>query len=227
MKTVLHIDSSVRRSDNSVASYNSISKDLGALFMDKWMSKNHHDKVIYRDLGLNPPNFISQDWIAAVFTAEQNRTLAQQELLVLSDTLIAEVEQADLIVMTAPMYNYGMPASLKAWFDQVVRIDKTFSFDLGRGNFPLEPIMSGKTLVLLTSSGEFGFSAGGIREQMNHLGPHIKLLSKYLGVSDFHEVGTEYQEFSDHRHEQSIENTQQKINELVNNLWNDSALATT
>ncbi len=227
MKTVLHIDSSVRRSDNSVASYNSISKDLGALFMDKWMSKNHHDKVIYRDLGLNPPNFISQEWIAAVFTAEQNRTLAQQELLVLSDTLIAEVEQADLIVMTVPMYNYGMPASLKAWFDQVVRIDKTFSFDLGRGDFPLEPIMSGKTLVLLTSSGEFGFSAGGIREQMNHLGPHIKLLSKYLGVSDFHEVGTEYQEFSDHRHEQSIEDAQQKISELVSNLWNDSALATT
>ncbi len=227
MKTVLNIDSSVRRSDNSIACYNSISKDLGAFFMDKWMSKNHHDKVIYRDLGLNPPNFISQDWIAAVFTAEQNRTLAQQALLVLSDTLIAEVEQADLIVMTAPMYNYGMPASLKAWFDQVVRIDKTFSFDLGRGDFPLDPIMSGKTLVLLTSSGEFGFSAGGIREQMNHLGPHIKLLSKYLGVSDFHEVGTEYQEFSDHRHEQSIEDAQQKISELVSNLWNDSALATT
>ncbi len=227
MKTVLHIDSSVRRSDNSVASYNSISKDLGALFMDKWMSKNHHDKVIYRDLGLNPPEFISQDWIAAVFTAEQNRTPAQQELLALSDTLIAEIQQADLIVLTAPMYNYGMPACLKAWFDQVVRIDKTFSFDLSRGDFPLEPIMSGKTLVLLTSSGEFGFSAGGIREQMNHLGPHIKLLSKYLGVSDFHEVGTEYQEFSDHRHEQSIEDAQQGINELVNNLCDDSALATT
>ncbi len=50
------------------------------------------------------------------------------------------------------MYNYGMPAALKAWFDQIIRINKTFTFDLARGDFPLEPIMSGKTLVLLTSS---------------------------------------------------------------------------
>ncbi|MEH6344852.1 MAG: NAD(P)H-dependent oxidoreductase [Bermanella sp.] len=226
MKTVLHIDSSVRRSDNSVTSYNSISKDLGALFMDKWMSRNHQDKVIYRDLGLNPPEFICQDWIAAVFTQEEKRSPVQEALLALSDTLISELEQADLIVITAPMYNYGMPACLKAWFDQVVRVDKTFSFDLGRGDFPLEPIMSGKTLILLTSSGEFGFASGGIREQMNHLGPHVKLLSKYLGVSDIHEVGVEYQEFSDHRHEQSIQDAQQGINELVKCLSDELAMAT-
>ena len=57
-----------------------------------------------------------------------------------------------------------MPAALKAWFDQVVRIDKTFTFDLTRGDAPLEPILVGKTLILLTSWGEFGFAAGGPNE---------------------------------------------------------------
>jgi len=63
----------------------------------------------------------------------------------LSDILIGELVQSEIIVITTPMYNYGMPASLKAWFDQVIRINKTFSFDLARGDKPIEPIQNGKT----------------------------------------------------------------------------------
>jgi len=75
----------------------------------------------------------------------------------LSDILTGELVQSEIIVITTPMYNYGMPASLKAWFDQVIRINKTFSFDLARGDQPIEPIQSGKTLVILSASGEGGF----------------------------------------------------------------------
>ena len=60
------------------------------------------------------------------------------------------------------MHNYGMPSALKSWFDKVIRIEKTFTFDLARGDFPLEPIMGGKTLVVLSSRGEFGFGPGGM-----------------------------------------------------------------
>ena len=154
----------------SLQEYNSISKALSANFIHKWQVANDEDKVIYRDVGLNPPEFISQEWIAAVFTPDERKTDEQKNLLTLSDTLIEEVAQANIIVISSPMYNYGMPAVLKAWFDQVIRINKTFSFDLARGDFPIEPIMSGKKLVLITSSGEFGFEIGGIREKMNHLG---------------------------------------------------------
>ena len=119
------------------------------------------------------------------------------------------------------MYNYGMPSSLKAWFDQVIRINKTFSFDLARGDFPLEPILSGKTLVILTSSGEFGFDTGGVRERMNHLVPHINTCSFYLGVSGddrMHHIGIEYQEFGDERHRRSIDVAQSDISTLVEEL---------
>jgi len=215
MKTLLHIDASARKTDNSTSAYNSISKSIAATFIEKWRNCNNEDKIIYRDVGVNPPDFISQDWIAAVFTPDDAKSDTQKALLSLSDTLISEVEQADIIVMSSSMYNYGMPAALKAWFDQVIRIHKTFSFDLARGDFPLEPIMSGKLLVLITSSGEFGFGIGGIREKMNHLGPHIETLSRYLGVETFHEINAEYQEFNDQRHKNSVTHAHKAAEELA------------
>ena len=102
------------------------------------------------------------------------------------------------------MYNYGMPAHLKAWVDQVIRVGRTFSFDLARGDWPLEPILSGKTMVLLTSCGEFGFGLGGIREGMNHLDTHLRTASRYLGVGEIHHLAIEYQEFGDERHARSV-----------------------
>ncbi len=220
MTTILNLDCSARRTNNPNPDHNSVSKQLGRLFTQAKMNSSHPTKVIHRDLGLNPPDFICQDWIAAVFTPEQSRTQAQRSLLSLSDTLIEELQQADLILITTPMYNYGMPAVLKAWFDQVVRINKTFSFDLERGDYPLQPLMSGKTLVLLTSTGEFGFEAGGIREHMNHLGPHIRTLSHYLGVEDCHEIRVEYQEFGDERYSDSLARAKEDIATLAHSLMN-------
>jgi FMN-dependent NADH-azoreductase len=215
MKKILHIDTSVRRTDQSIESYNSISKAFGRYFIDSWMSKSRQDEVIHLDLGLNPPEFISQEWIAAAFMPEQQRGEKQALVLAQSDLYFEEVAQADVILITAPMYNYGMPAVLKAWFDQIMRVGKTFTFDLARGDFPIEPVLSGKTLVLLTSSGEFGFGAGGVREHMNHLSPHIKELTKYLGVDQFYEIGSEYQEFADDRHTASVEKAKRDIESLV------------
>lgn len=217
MKNILHIDSSVRSTTNDNPGYNSLSKQLASHFVQSWLTKTQAN-ITYRDVGSQPPAFINQDWIGAVFTPEENRSQAQRQQLALSDTLIEEVVQADIIVMSSPMYNYGMPAQLKAWFDQVIRINKTFSFDLARGDTPLSPTLSGKTLVLITSSGEFGFEKGGMREHMNHLGPHVKTLSKYLGVEHFFEVKSEYQEFADDRHKASFEAAMTRAEHLAHSL---------
>lgn len=206
MKTVLHLDSSPRRTNNDNSGYNSISKKIARAFTDALMDRNDENyELIYRDLMMDPPPYITQDWIGAVFTPMDKRSAQQKELLLISDTYIGELKRADLIIISSPMHNYGMPAILKAWFDQVVRINETFTFDLIRGDFPLEPTLSGKKLILVTSSGEFGFEKGGIREEMNHLGPHIKTLGNYLGASEFYEIKSEYQEFNDERHKISLE----------------------
>ena len=152
-------------------------------------------------------------------------TPAQHDILALSDRLIAEVAKADIIVISTPMYNYGMPAQLKSWFDQVVRINKTFDFDLTRGDFPLQPLLSGKTLITITSSGEFGFEKGGIRESASHLQPHLRTLSKYLGVETIYEIAAEYQEFGDDRHRTSVSNALSLAETLAAELADTAAAA--
>ena len=136
-----------------------------------------------------------------------------------SEQLIAEVKQADIILLSTPMYNYGVPAALKAWFDTVIRVNETFDFDLQRGNKPLRPMQSGKVLVLLTSSGEFGFGRpNGFNQGSNHLVPHIETMSYLLGVKTVHHVGIEYQEFGDERHEQSKNDARNAVVELASML---------
>jgi len=208
MTVLLHVDVSARKE-------RSISRGLGEAFKRQWLAAKPDDQFIYRDVGSTPPDFISERWIAAAFTPQDKRTDEQNSLLKLSDLLIEELSQANTIIISTPMYNYGMPASLKAWVDQIVRVNKTFTFDLNRGDFPLEPIMSGKSLVLLTSCGEFGFAENGVREHMNHLSPHLRTVSQYLGVGEIHEVSIEYQEFGDIRHKRSIEKAYEALPNLI------------
>jgi FMN-dependent NADH-azoreductase len=183
----------------------SLTRKLSNSFLDILKMRLHKVEIRELDLVKYPPPYMTPEWIAGAFsktalTEQQRRALAK------SDEYIGQIIAADLIVIGAPMYNYGMPAVLKAWFDQVARIDKTFSFDLSRGDFPIEPVLSGKKMVVFTSSGEFDFRKGGAREAFDHLVPHIKSCAHYLGVTnekDFFHVGIEYQEFKDQRHEKS------------------------
>ncbi|MFN3260144.1 MAG: FMN-dependent NADH-azoreductase [Pikeienuella sp.] len=211
MTTILRIDASPRRE-------RSLTRRLADRFIETWLTARPGDRVIARDVGLEPPPAVSEAWIAAAFTPEAERDGAQRALLALSDTLIDELAAADVILMAAPMHNYGMPAALKAWIDQIVRIDRTFTFDLDRGDWPLEPVMGDKTLVLLTASGEFGFAPGGVREGWNHLDPHIRTVAHYLGVSDTHHLAIEYQEFRDDRHEASVKAAHDAVPGLVDRL---------
>ena len=215
MSVLLHVDSSVRNISNANPDHNSISKNLAKQLVSALQEHNAIDEYIYRDVGVNPPGFITQEWIGAVFTPELQQTPQQRELLLQSNTLIDEVERADIIVISSPMYNYGMPAQLKAWFDQIIRINKTFDFDLSRGDKPLAPLFSGKTLVIVTSSGEFGFEKGGVNEEASHLVPHLRTLSRYLGVENIYEVASEYQEFGDARHQASLNNARIKVGDIA------------
>jgi len=219
MTTLLHLDASARQS-------RSLTRRLTRQFVAAWTAARPHDPVIHRDLGRDPPPAISEAWIAAVFTPDGARTPAQRDLIRLSDQLIDELDRADLIVLGTPMYNYGMPTALKGWVDQVVRIGKTFTFDLARGDYPLEPIMSGKTLVVVSSRGEFGFLPGGVRAGMNHLDDHLRTVSHYLGVSEIHVITTEYQEFGGERHAASIARAEVDIAALVDRLLNEAYCST-
>lgn len=204
---VLRVDASVRKDG-------SLSRKIGDAFMEALQKTHPAIKLTERDVGLNPPPIITSDWVAAAFTPQDDRSPAQSQLLALSDQAIAELRTAEIILITAPMYNYGMPAGLKAWVDSVVRKDQTFTFDLARGDFPLEPVLSGKTLVLATAWGEFGFEPGGVRDGQGHLVGHVKAVSGYLGADRVEHVGVEYQEFADDRFQASMQAALERAKEL-------------
>ncbi|KZK84465.1 FMN-dependent NADH-azoreductase 1 [Pseudovibrio sp. Ad46] len=205
--------------DSSARETRSITRSLTKLFADNW--KQSGDEVICRrDVGLRPPHFISETWIAAAFTPPTERSDEMRRQLALSDQLIAEIKAADVIVLGAPMYNYSMPASLKAWFDLIARIGETFSFDLSRGDYPIAPLLSGKKLVVLSSRGEFGFEKEGIRFHINALDPAIAACAHYLGAAqeDIHLISADYEEFKDERWERSVAAAREKTHNLATTL---------
>lgn len=213
MSTLLHLDASAR-SDRS------LTRHLSRLFVETWSRHHPRDPVLRRDLGAAPPPHVTQAWIAACFTPPEKRDADMHAALAWSDAALAELEAADLLVIGAPMYNYGLPGALKAWLDQVIRIGRSFSFDLSRGDWPIEPIMSGKRLVVLSARGEFGFAAGGVREASNHFDPHLATCARYLGVARdaIHTVTVEYQEFGDVRHDRSRANAEAQTVALATEL---------
>jgi len=154
-------DTTLLRIDASCRGDRSLTRMLSSNVISEWKDQKPNTVVIDRDVGRTPPPFVSEDWIAAAFAREQDRTDQMNASLGYSDQCIRELLEASVYVIAVPMYNYGMPAALKAWFDQIVRINETFTFDLARGDYPLEPVLKDKRLVVLSSRGEFGFAPGG------------------------------------------------------------------
>jgi FMN-dependent NADH-azoreductase len=177
MTTLLRIDASAQLEGRS------LTRKLTAHFTDSFRKANPQAQVISRDVAKDPLPPIDHTFIRAAFTPPAERESWMTERLVLSDQLIDEVVSADVIAMGAPMYNYGMPSTLKVWIDHISRIGRTFSFDLSRGDFPIEPILFGKKLVVLSSRGEFGFKLGGVRSHLNALDPGIAACAHYFGVA--------------------------------------------
>ncbi len=165
--TVRSAASSPRRSGRRSGS----AREPGATTVTHATSAATRRRLVTEDVGRRPPS-------PHLTTAPDD----QHEELRLSDELIGELDRANIIVIGTPMYNYGMPSALKSWFDKVIRIGKTFSFDLARGDFPLRADHERQDAGRCSSArGEFGFGPGGVRETMNHLETHIFTCAHYLG----------------------------------------------
>lgn len=211
MPTLLRIDASAQLEERS------LTRHLTRLFTQNFLAQAPDTKVITRDVGLNPIPAIDHKFIHAAFTPPNEREPWMNERLALSDELVDEVIAADIVVLGAPMYNYSMPTALKGWIDHIARIGRTFSFDLARGDTPIEPILSGKRLVVLSSRGEFGFAPGGVRAHLNALDPALAACAHYFGVAqaDIETIAIEYQEFKDARHEASVETAEARTRDLA------------
>ncbi|WP_417815319.1 FMN-dependent NADH-azoreductase [Thalassospira alkalitolerans] len=219
MKTILHIDSSARPGRSDTQAHGSHSRRLSAKFVESWLATRPNDTVIYRDVGTNPPTPVTGDWIHAAFTKPDDREDWMHQVLTESDELVDELLRADVIVAGVPMYNFGMPAQMKAWIENIVRVGKTFGFDRSRDGLPYWPMVTGeKSIVVLSARGDFGYDPGGRVAHLNHVENGVFSPLEYIGITDQHRAAIEYDEFGDDRTAQSITDAEAKVANIITEL---------
>ena len=161
--TVLNIQASARHDG-------SVTRQLS----DKILTEIAADQTITRDLATGLP-LLGAAWLAANFTLADDRTDVQRETLALSDSLITEIKQADTIVIGSPVYNFSVPAVLKAWIDQIARVGVTFKYT------PDGPVglLSGKRAIIVIASG--GTSVGS---DIDYASGYLKHIMGFIGITD-------------------------------------------
>lgn len=162
---ILLVQSSARKSGSTTRS---LAEELTAR-----LTGGDASRVRVRDLSETLP-FVDEGWIAANFTDPAERTEAQRAALSRSDSLVAELKEADILVIGAPIYNFGVPAALKAWIDMIARARETFRYT---ENGPVGLLEGKKAFVVLASGGtqvgsEIDFASGYLRHVLGFIGIH-------------------------------------------------------
>lgn len=181
----------------------SITRQLTAEFRRQWQAAVPTTEVIERDLIAEPPAFVNGPWVAAAFSDPGQHTPQMQRAIAPSDQLVDELMSADHVVIGAPLYNFGMPAALKAYVDQIVRVGRTFSFDASRPD-PYTPLLPQTPLTVITSAGDGALLPGGELYALNTLEPAIKTIAGFIGLAEPEFIRVGYEEYQDNRHLDSM-----------------------
>ncbi len=174
MTKILQITSSIRGSE-------SVSNDLGQRIVDSLTAKQDA-QVVTRDLSANDIPFVDADRFAANLAPHADRSPEQAELAAIADTLIGELQAADTIVFSVPIYNFGPPAVVKAWADLVARAGTTFEYTPTGPKGKLE----GKTAYLAIASG--GTPVGS---DMDFMSSWLTFFLGFLGITDVSHVAAD------------------------------------
>jgi FMN-dependent NADH-azoreductase len=168
MANLLHIDSSMRTEQSR-------SRELSRHFAEAWRAANAEGTVVYRDLAAHPIAHLDLDAFSANFTPPEARTSYQREARTLAERLVGELLEADDIVIGMPLYNFGVPSTVKAWFDRLVVPGLTVGEQGG--------LLGGRTLTVTAARGG-GYGPGSPREGWDHREPWLIHAFEQLGLTD-------------------------------------------
>ncbi|UES59574.1 FMN-dependent NADH-azoreductase (plasmid) [Roseibium aggregatum] len=196
---------------SSVLGDASVSNQLTTHIVNQLRLKNGKSKVIARDLGSNPVPHLTQDSTIALRVPEAENEV-QANAQALSDELIAELKAADLLVIGAPMYNFGIPSTLKAWFDYVLRAGVTFSYSEAGP----EGLLKGKRAIIVLTRG--GLYSEGPAQLMDAQEPHLRTLLGFIGITDVTFIRAEKLAFGASFQEEAIAAAKKAANEVVDEL---------
>ena len=163
--------------DSAATGEASVSRRLTAELVEQLTARDGGVEIVRRDLGGDPVPHLTAETVNAIRSGDAESETGRAALA-LSDALIDELRQADLIVIGAPMYNFGMPSTLKAWFDHVLRARITFRYTEAGP----EGLMTGKRAVVIESRA--GFYSEGAAAAMDGQEPHIRILLGFMGITD-------------------------------------------
>ena len=154
----------------------SISRTMTRRFVAAWRAAHPDGDVTDRDLTETDLPFVTAPWLQAYFTPPEQHSPDMRTALRLSDELVGEVLDADHVVIATPVYNYNVPAALKAWVDHVVRKGLTLGLD-GKG------LVTGKTATVLLASGGVYTEGSPIRDR-DLATQYLRLILNVIGITD-------------------------------------------
>ncbi len=171
----------ILRLDASASINTSNSKKIGDELIDRLLAL--HPDAIVRQRNLNHDiGFIDENWVAANFTPVDQRSEAQHLRLAFSDKLINEIKQADTIVLTTPMYNFGIPATLKAWIDLISRAGVTFRYT---ADGPVGLIKGKRVDIVITTGGV------PLQSPVDFVTDYLKQVFRFIGIEDINIISAD------------------------------------
>jgi FMN-dependent NADH-azoreductase len=153
----------------------STSRKLTSLFVEKWRAAHPAGEVVERDLIKTTLPFVDLPWIGGAFTPPEQHSRESAAAIKISNDLVAELQAADRIIIGTPMYNFTIPAVLKAYIDHVVRVGVTVVDNVGQ-------LTGKKATVILASGGDF--SPGSPIEGYNHASSYLRQVLGFIGLTD-------------------------------------------
>jgi FMN-dependent NADH-azoreductase len=154
----------------------SISRNLTRRFVAKWRSAHPNGEIVERDLMQTDLPFVTAPWLQAYFTPPEQHSAEMKAALRMSDELVAELIATDHLVIATPVYNYNVPAALKAWVDHIVRKGLTLGID-GKG------LVTGKKATVLLASGGVYTEGSPIRDR-DIATQYLRLILNVIGIED-------------------------------------------
>lgn len=202
MPTLLHINSSPRPA--------SVSSRLASRFTAQWKRRNPGARVIFHNTSHERIPYIDEEMIEAYSAPADSLTEAQRSVLAYSDSLVDELLDADLVVLGAPMWNLGIPASLKAWIDLVVREGRTFAFSEQGVQGLLAP---GKKVYIFSACGG-AYPEETPAKTLDLLEPYLRAILGAIGLNDITFVRAENQSSSPEAAAEGLARAEAALTEL-------------
>ncbi len=202
MKTLLQISTSLFSSGGQ-------STQLADTFVAEWQRTHPDGRVIRRDLSVNPVPHLDAERLTAFMTPAGQRSAQQQSIVEYSDALIDELRQTDVVVIGLPLYNFGIPSSLQAYFDHLARTGVTFKYT---ASGPIGFLTGKRVLVFATRGGKY---AGTEKDSAT---TQVRAFLSLLGMNDLEFIYAEGLNMDTETREQGLKAARQQSLELAQSL---------